>query len=132
MEGSWIILFLRWFCPPHLLEEIEGDLIQKFNKDLRTYDNRIAKRRLIINTIRFFRLEIIWRNKFSFQPNHFQMIRNYILVAFRNFQRQKSYTLLNIVGLSLGLAASLLIFQYVKYERSFDTFHSRAKDIYRI
>lgn len=132
MEGSWIILFLRWFCPPHLLEEIEGDLIQKFNKDLRTYDNRISKRRLIINTIRFFRPEIIWRNKFSFPPNHFQMIRNYILVAFRNFQRQKSYTLLNIVGLSLGLAASLLIFQYVKYERGFDTFHSRAKDIYRI
>lgn len=132
MEGSWIILFLRWFCPPHLLEEIEGDLIQKFNKDLKTYDNRIAKRRLIMNTIRFFRAEIIWRNKFSFPPNHFQMIRNYIHVAFRNFQRQKSYTLLNIVGLSLGLTASLLIFQYVKYERSFDTFHSRAKDIYRI
>jgi putative ABC transport system permease protein len=60
------------------------------------------------------------------------MIRNYVLIAFRNFRAQRSYTLLNIVGLSLGLAASLLIMQYVKYERSFDTFHSRAQDIYRI
>ena len=60
------------------------------------------------------------------------MIGNYIKIALRNFQRQKGYTLLNVSGLSLGLAASLLIFQYVKYERSFDTFHSRAKDIYRI
>ncbi len=60
------------------------------------------------------------------------MIRNYILIAFRNFQAQKSYTFLNVIGLSLGMAASLLIMQYVKYERSFDGFHSRANDIYRI
>lgn len=60
------------------------------------------------------------------------MLRNNIKIAFRNFARQKSYTLLNIIGLSLGMAASLLIIQYVKYEQSFDTFHSRAKDIYRI
>lgn len=60
------------------------------------------------------------------------MIRNNIQVAFRNFSRQKAYTLLNIAGLAIGIAASLLIFQYVKYERSFDTFHDRAGDIYRI
>ncbi len=60
------------------------------------------------------------------------MIRNYIKMAFRNILKQKSYTLLNVAGLSLGMAASLLILQYVKYERSFDTFHDRAEDIYRI
>jgi len=60
------------------------------------------------------------------------MLRNNIKIAFRNFARQKSYTLLNVIGLSLGMAASLLIIQYVKYERSFDTFHNNAKDIYRI
>jgi putative ABC transport system permease protein len=60
------------------------------------------------------------------------MIRNYITIAFRNFRTQKSYTFLNVIGLSLGMAASLLIMQYVKYEKSFDSFHSRAKDIYRI
>ena len=60
------------------------------------------------------------------------MLTSYIKIAFRNFGRQKSYTLLNIVGLSLGMTASLLILQYVKYERSFDRFHRRADDIYRI
>ena len=60
------------------------------------------------------------------------MIRNYLKVAFRNFSKQKSFTLLNVTGLTLGMVASLLILQYVKYERSFDTFHSKAKDIYRI
>jgi putative ABC transport system permease protein len=60
------------------------------------------------------------------------MIRNYLTIAFRSFLKQKTFTLLNIIGLSLGMVASLLILQYVKYERSFDTFHSKADDIYRI
>ncbi len=61
-----------------------------------------------------------------------QMLTNYIKTAFRNFSKQKSFTFLNISGLSLGIAASILIFQYVKYEKSFDRFHSKANDIYRI
>ncbi|MEJ0029598.1 MAG: ABC transporter permease [Bacteroidota bacterium] len=60
------------------------------------------------------------------------MIRNYIKIAFRNILKQKSYSILNVLGLSLGMAASLLILQYVKYEKSFDAFHNRAEDIYRI
>ena len=60
------------------------------------------------------------------------MIKNYLTTAFRNFQHHKSFTFLNVLGLSLGLAASLLILQYVKYEKSYDTFHTKAENIYRI
>ncbi|MBS1543715.1 MAG: ABC transporter permease [Bacteroidetes bacterium] len=60
------------------------------------------------------------------------MIRNYFIIALRSFLRHKSYTLLNVLGLSLGMIASILILQYVKYEKSYDTFHSKARDIYRI
>ncbi len=60
------------------------------------------------------------------------MIKNYLVIALRSFLKHKSFTILNVVGLSLGMVASLLILQYVKYERSFDTFHSKASDIYRI
>jgi putative ABC transport system permease protein len=60
------------------------------------------------------------------------MIRNYLLSAFRSFSKHKSFTVLNVTGLSLGMIASLLILQYVKYERSYDGFHSKAQDIYRV
>ncbi len=60
------------------------------------------------------------------------MIRNYLKSALRNFLKHRSFTLLNIAGLSLGLAASILILQYVKYEKSYDTFHSNAENIYRV
>jgi putative ABC transport system permease protein len=60
------------------------------------------------------------------------MIKNYLLTAFRSFFKNRSFTLLNVLGLTIGTVASLLILQYVKYERSYDSFHSKAKDIYRI
>jgi putative ABC transport system permease protein len=60
------------------------------------------------------------------------MIANYIKIARRNFVRQKLFTALNVIGLAVGIAASILIFQYVTYEKSFDAFHTRANDIYRI
>ena len=60
------------------------------------------------------------------------MFRNYFKTALRSFLKHRTFTLLNVTGLSIGLVASLLIFQYVKYERSYDRFHSRASDIYRV
>src|SRR6188472_3212362 len=60
------------------------------------------------------------------------MFRNYFVSAFRSFSKHRSFTFLNVTGLSLGMIASLLILQYVKYERSYDKFHSKAADIYRV
>lgn len=114
------------------MEEIEGDLLQRFERDKRRFGNGSAKRRLLWNAVSFFRFSIILRNKITFVKIRFFMIRNYLKIAFRNILKQKSYTFLNVAGLSLGMAASLLIFQYVKYERSFDSFHTNADRIYRI
>jgi putative ABC transport system permease protein len=60
------------------------------------------------------------------------MLKNYILVAFRNITRQKFYALLNVLGLTVGISACLLITLYVKDEISFDRFHQDADRIYRI
>jgi len=60
------------------------------------------------------------------------MLRNYFKIALRNLQRRKAYTLINVLGLSLGFASAILIFSFVKYHLSFDTFHSKKDRIYRI
>lgn len=65
-------------------------------------------------------------------PNSSAMIRNYILVALRNFQRQKMFALLNMFGLALGLACAILIFLYVSDELQYDTMHPHYADTYRI
>ncbi len=60
------------------------------------------------------------------------MFSNYIKVAIRNLLRYKGYSIINIVGLAIGMAAVLLIFLYVIDELSYDHFHEHAKQTYRI
>lgn len=60
------------------------------------------------------------------------MFRNYLLIALRNFKRQKLFSLLNIFGLALGLASAILIFLYVSDELRYDTMQPYFKDTYRI
>ncbi len=60
------------------------------------------------------------------------MLRNYFKTAIRNLKRQKIYSFINITGLSVGLACCILIALYIHFELSFDGFHERADNIYRI
>lgn len=60
------------------------------------------------------------------------MIRNYLKIAFRNLWRDKSYTIINVVGLSLGITCGILIFLLVSTQLSVDTYHQNADRIYRI
>src|SRR5689334_17863378 len=96
---NWRLKILRWFCPPDLLEEIEGDLIQRYERARAIHGEQIANWKLLLSSVRFFRPGILFRNSFSFSIIPIYMISNYIKIAFRNFQRQKGYTLLNVVGL---------------------------------
>ena len=60
------------------------------------------------------------------------MIRNLLLVALRNFTRDKRYSLLNILGLTIGITFSLFLIFYIKDELSYDRYHKKADRIYRI
>jgi putative ABC transport system permease protein len=60
------------------------------------------------------------------------MFRNHILAAFRNFKKHKFHTFINVLGLGLGIMASLLAFVFVLDEISFDRFHSKTDRLYRL
>lgn len=60
------------------------------------------------------------------------MIKNYLLIALRNFKRQKLFSLLNIFGLAFGLGSAILIFLYVSDELRYDVMHPGYKNSYRI
>lgn len=60
------------------------------------------------------------------------MLKNYLLVSFRNFQRHRAFTLINLLGLSIGLAGAILTYLFIEYEFSFDAFHTKAERIFRV
>ncbi len=60
------------------------------------------------------------------------MIKNYLVTAIRHLVKQKTFSLINIFGLAIGLTAGFFIWQYVRFEHSYDDFHTNANRIYRI
>ena len=59
------------------------------------------------------------------------MLRNYMKVAFRNLKKHKAFSFINITGLAVGLTCCMLIGLYINEEKSYDTFHTDADNIYR-
>ncbi len=123
--------FLRTFCPPHLLEEIEGDLLQKFERDVKLVGERKARRRLVWNSIRFFRPGIILKNKFSVNQNSSNMWLHYCRTYFRNASKNKVSSSLNLIGLVIGLASALAMSLFIESELSVDQ-HGNSKNVYRV
>ncbi len=60
------------------------------------------------------------------------MLKNYLKIALRNISNHKVYSFINITGLSIGIACCILILLYVQYELSYDTYHEKSDNIYRV
>ncbi len=60
------------------------------------------------------------------------MLKNYLIVALRNLRRNKFYSVINIIGLSIGLISMILIFLFVRDELSYDKHHINHERIYRL
>jgi putative ABC transport system permease protein len=60
------------------------------------------------------------------------MFRNYFKIAWRNLMKYKTFTFINIFGLSLSVSFCVLLFMYLRYEQSFDEFHLKKDRLYRL
>lgn len=67
-----------------------------------------------------------------FRQQIFIMLRNNIILAFRLLSRQRIYSTINLIGLSLGMASFLIIVLFYQYQISYDQFHSKKDHIYRV
>ncbi|MDN5200996.1 ABC transporter permease [Fulvivirgaceae bacterium BMA10] len=116
--------FLRWFCREDYIEEIEGDLTEVFEKQ---YEQSPTKARLkfAFNVIKYFRPEFIKVFKTSSNPNSIAMFRHNFVLTYRNFKRQKTPFIINLLSLSIGLTCTLLIYLWVHSELQVDKFHEK-------
>src|ERR1700712_718514 len=60
------------------------------------------------------------------------MFKNYLKIAWRNLLKNRRLTIINIVGLSFSVAFCLLLFFYITYERSYDSFHKKKQHLFRL
>ncbi len=123
--------FLRWFCKPEFLEEIEGNLTELYEIQHRRSPWK-ANLRFGWNVLKTLRPELT-RSLFPKYPiNPITMFRHNFVITVRNFRRHKSSFFINLIGLSTGLASALLIYLWVNDELQMDKFHANDSRIYRL
>ena len=130
LPPKWPLKFFRWFCLPDYVEDIEGDLLERFEKRLN--ENKPARWLLVKDVIRLFRPGIIKKFEGSIRLNYYGMFKHNLKIAFRNQIRQKNIAFINIGGLILGLLITLMIGLWVQDEWSWDKENENYDRVVRV
>lgn len=128
---KWIDRFLRWYCNPDLLEEIQGDVHELYFERVKNEGERTADLKYAWDVLRFFRWSNIKRDEYV--PGSIGALWNLnFKMAVRNARKNKLIFAVKTIGLSICLAFALLLTAFVVNELSFDQFHTDHDRIYRI
>jgi putative ABC transport system permease protein len=128
----FFLRFFQWYCYPNLRDHIEGDLIEVYNERVKSDGERKADRKFIIDVLLLFRPGIIRPVKIYNTTDTFGMYKSYFLIAARNLVKQRAHNILNILGLSMGIAAALMVAIHIREELSYEKSFAGYQDIYRV
>ena len=128
----FILRFLKWFCKPEYHTDIEGDLLEFYERRRADAGRTSANLQLFRDVLFLFRPGII-QSAATHQPvTNNGMIKSYFIMGWRNLWKRKLYSSLNVLGLTFGMVCFLLIGLYVHDELTFDQQHLDANRIYRV
>ncbi len=126
---KWAIKFLTKLCDETWVDEILGDLEEQFHDNYRTHSRFWTIAIYYWEVIRFIRPHIL---KSHNKKTSYLMPFHHLKISYRHLNRNKVYGLINVIGLSVGIASVLLIAIYVQNELSFDSFYKDSERIHRI
>jgi len=126
----WSIALFRWFCDDHLCDAVLGDLLEMYDRRRLKMGKLKADLLFVANVIQFIQPFAIRKKNPAYPLNKYDMLKNYITIAWRNMSRQKLYSGITIGGFALGLATCMMIFLFVKNEVSFDKFYKDQDRIF--
>ncbi len=129
---KWPLRLLRFFLKKEYLEEIEGDMEEIFRENLQQHSLKIASRIYTWDILKLFRPILLKNIRQTSTLIPFAMLENYFKIAWRNLIKKTAYSVINILGLALGIACCFLIFMFVQDELSYDNYHTKRDRIYRV
>ena len=129
---EWMDSIIDNLAPCHLVEEIRGDLYELFLADVHAHGIPYAKRKYILNGLAFLSKSFFWKKSPGTNTNSLIMLKSYFKMASRTLSAYKGTAIVNVLGLVIGIASALVILTVIKFEWSFDKFHTNADQIYRL
>ena len=123
---------LNWFLKEHLKDEILGDLHEYYHLELT--DKPRWKRNLLywFHFFQFIRPFALKKLEGTQKLNYCGMLKHNLKIGWRNMLKSKSFSLINILGLSSGAAVCLITLVFYRYETSFDSHHKQAEQMFRV
>lgn len=129
---KWAQRFLSWYCRPELLEDLEGDLTEYFERNVKTKGSLRARLIYSIDVLKFFRSYTLRKPEFFNLLIQWIMIGSYIKTSGRNIVRNKLFSTINIVGLAISMSVGLVMIAVLSDILSYDQFHKNHSRIYRV
>ncbi|MEQ9098056.1 MAG: ABC transporter permease [Imperialibacter sp.] len=126
----WAERLLQWACRPDYVDEVLGDLHEAYYWRLEEKGHRKAAFNFVLEVLLSLRFTHL-KPFYHFNLNT-MMLGSYLKIAFRNLYKRKAYSVINILGLSVGVAASLMIFMYAWQVLTFDDFHTNEDRIFML
>lgn len=128
----WAEKFLSWYCRPELLEDLQGDLNEYFHRNVKSKGAFRARLIYILDVLKFLRLYTVRKPEFINLLINWIMLGSYVKTSGRSIMRNKLFSAINIVGLSVSMAVGLLMIGIMADLFSYDRFHENHDRIYRI
>lgn len=122
---------LQAFLRHDLIEEVTGDLEEKFHVQVKRQSLLRAQLNYWYQVLHYLRPFALRRKKYA-SPNSYDMFRNYFKVGFRNLNKNRGNSFINIGGLALGMAVAMTIGLWMQDELSYDQYHDHYRDIAQV
>jgi len=123
--------FLHWFLRKDLAEGVEGDLEEQFYAKLDETTITSAKINYWYQVFAYLRPFAIKKSNYV-HLNQYAMFQNYLKIGWRNLVKHKIYSSIKVGGFSLGIAACILIFLFIRQELSYDQHYQNGDQIFRV
>lgn len=126
-----------WFCSDAYVEDLRGDIDELFYINLQRMPARTARFRYWLQTLSLITSYAVKKRKQPAQPfssteYSLDMLRSYFVIATRSLAKHKFFTIINVVGLAIGMSISLLLIAMMTFVSTYDDFHVNKERIYRV
>jgi putative ABC transport system permease protein len=129
----------KWFCGDAFVEDISGDIDELFFLNLNQMSPWKARLKYWQQVFSLILSYAVQKRKlsasyhaYSYSTFNRGMFNSYFKIAWRVINRSRVHTMINVLGLAMGICASLVIYTIVHYEFSFDRFHPDKERVFRV
>lgn len=125
-----LLRLLEAFCPPSR-QDLKGDFLELYEERVEQLGTGRANWKFFLDALTVLPLRFLVKEKYT-SGSSIPMFTHYLKIAFRNLDKSKVYSIINILGLAVGMAVCLLIYQYISFELSYDRFYGNFQNTYRL